>query len=247
MPKPLRTAALFFALIVASVSLVHAQDATIVFDEPEHHFGEIVEGEQATHVFTFRNVGTMPLTLTDVRPSCGCTSPDWTQDPVAPGESGEITVVYDSKGRPGPFKKTIAVRSDGTPGYLRLYIDGNVAPRAITDGSLQGNVMFDRAKAHHADAERGPQLVDTFLLQNKGERPIRITGHAPLPENIRVAYPRTPIFSGDVVEIEVGVLTDALPAGGLFDVPIVLETDDAEVPQKKLHVSGTVAGPSGTR
>jgi hypothetical protein len=116
--------------------------AKIKFEKTEHNFGTIKEGTQATITFTFTNEGDEPLVLNSVRASCGCTTPKWTKEPVAPGQTGEITAIYNSKGRPGNFTKTITVKYNGTEGDATQYltIRGTVrsAP-AETPSPVQAN------------------------------------------------------------------------------------------------------------
>ncbi|MCO4820220.1 MAG: DUF1573 domain-containing protein [Bacteroidetes bacterium] len=100
--------------------------AKIEFEKVEHNFGKITEGTQATVTFSFTNTGNEPLVLNSVRASCGCTTPKWTREPVAPGATGEITAIYNSKGRPGNFTKTITVKYNGENGTQFLTIRGTV-------------------------------------------------------------------------------------------------------------------------
>ena len=109
-----------------------ANDATpqIEFEKKSHDFGTFEEGVQATYTFTFKNTGNAPLVLNGVKPSCGCTSPKWTKEPIAPGEEGTIVVTYNSKGRVGNFTKTITVTHNGEGGTLYLTIRGVVVKPA---------------------------------------------------------------------------------------------------------------------
>jgi len=66
----------------------------------EHDFGTINEGEKVTHVYQFKNTGAVPLIIETVRPSCGCTAPNWSKEPIPVGGTGEVEVVFDSKGKP---------------------------------------------------------------------------------------------------------------------------------------------------
>jgi hypothetical protein len=109
--------------------------AKISFEKKQHNFGNITEGTKATVTFTFVNEGTEPLVLSSVRASCGCTTPKWTNKPVAPGETGEITAIYNSQGRPGNFTKTITVKHNGTGGTEYLTIRGFVDKKAATPAS----------------------------------------------------------------------------------------------------------------
>ncbi|MDA8896036.1 DUF1573 domain-containing protein [Bacteroidia bacterium] len=97
---------------------------TIEFTELNHDFGNIIEGEVASFQFVFTNKGDDPIKLTNVRASCGCTTPLWTKEEVAPGETGVITAQYNSKGRVGTFHKSITVNSTG--GNVSLTIKGVV-------------------------------------------------------------------------------------------------------------------------
>ena len=89
-----------------------ANKDVINLQETEFDFGKIPQGKPVTHVFTFTNTGTTPLSLENVQASCGCTTPEWSKDPVAPGESSKITVGYNAASE-GAFTKTITVSYNG--------------------------------------------------------------------------------------------------------------------------------------
>lgn len=99
--------------------------ATLV--ETMFDFGQIYEEDEfATHIFRLRNTGTAPLVITHVQSSCGCTEPQWTREPVAPGAEGEIVITYSAKNRVGPFRKNVTVHTNDTEQRLRLTIAGEV-------------------------------------------------------------------------------------------------------------------------
>ena len=79
------------------------------FAEKVINYGKIEKGANGTRVFKFKNEGTEPLVLNSVRASCGCTTPKWTREPIAPGAEGEIQVKYDTN-RMGNFHKTVTVQ-----------------------------------------------------------------------------------------------------------------------------------------
>jgi archaellum component FlaG (FlaF/FlaG flagellin family) len=122
-----------FGLLLLTANIVSAQqkDASIaVIDSAVYDFGNINESDGAvTHAFKIKNEGEKALVVTKVAASCGCTSPDWTKEPIAPGQTGEIKVTYDPANRPGSFTKTISVYSNGKTGSLVLTIKGNVTPK----------------------------------------------------------------------------------------------------------------------
>lgn len=107
----------------------------IVFEKKSHDFGAIDEGVMATTTFTFKNTGNAPLILKTVNASCGCTTPKWSKEPINPGETGEITAVYNSKGRPGNFTKSITVKHNAENGTDILTIRGNVVRKEVEPAS----------------------------------------------------------------------------------------------------------------
>ena len=138
---------LFMAL--AAVAMF-AQDPVITFEKTEHDFGKIHEEDgRVSTVFEFKNEGMTPLVLSNVRASCGCTTPTWTKEPVEPGQTGSITVTYNPNGRPGRFQKTVTITSNATEPTKKVYIKGEVLPKqakpvnkyTIAVGDLSMKVM----------------------------------------------------------------------------------------------------------
>lgn len=91
-----------------------------------HDFGKIKQGVPVTHEFKFVNKGKVPLIITNVAPSCGCTTPEWTKDPIAPGMEGHIKATYNAAAQ-GTFNKSITVTANIENGYTVLYIKGEVS------------------------------------------------------------------------------------------------------------------------
>jgi len=69
-----------------------------VFKDTAFKFGEITDGESVQHTFVFKNEGKGPMSITNVEASCGCTSPNWTKELIAPGGEGRITATFNSSG-----------------------------------------------------------------------------------------------------------------------------------------------------
>jgi len=113
----------------APVEEVPVDENAPVFEFMEESFdfgNDIIDGEKKTHTFKFTNTGESPLIIEKVKASCGCTTPNWPKTPIAPGEVGEITATYNSKGRPGKFNKAIRVTSNAATPTKVLYIKGEV-------------------------------------------------------------------------------------------------------------------------
>ena len=96
----------------------------------EHDFGTINEGEKVTHLYTFKNTGEAPLIIESVRPSCGCTAPNWSKEPIPVGGEGTVEVVFDSKGKPNAQNKTVTVTANTWPQSTVLRFKTFVTPAA---------------------------------------------------------------------------------------------------------------------
>ena len=118
---------LFFFILFTITSIAYAQKPLILCEKSTHDFGKIPEdGGSVVHTFIIKNVGKAPLLLTNAHASCGCTTPEWTKQPILPGKTGTVKVTFDPKGRPGVFTKTIAMSNNAMKKALTLIIRGNV-------------------------------------------------------------------------------------------------------------------------
>ena len=98
----------------------------IEFEEAAYDFGTIKEGAVVEHIFKFKNTGEAPVILSQVSASCGCTTPEYTKDPVLPGKEGEIKVSYNSKGHTGNQQKIVTVSSNAENKVTTVQIKGTV-------------------------------------------------------------------------------------------------------------------------
>ena len=83
--------------------------AKLSFDEVAFDFGKVKEGEVVEHLFKFKNSGKAPLVITNATSTCGCTVPLWPKEPIPPGQTGEIKVSFNSKGKNGLEEKEIYI------------------------------------------------------------------------------------------------------------------------------------------
>jgi len=99
------------------------------FEKLEHDFGTIREGEKVLYTYKLKNTGTVPLIIQNVQPSCGCTAPDWTKEPIPPGGAGFVKAEFDSQGKPGIQNKTISVTANTWPKAITLRFKAMVTPK----------------------------------------------------------------------------------------------------------------------
>ncbi len=101
----------------------------VEFDQYVVDFGTLTSGEEFTYTFHFRNTGEAPLVIQEVRTSCGCTVPVWPRKPILPGETGELTVVYNSTGHQGHIVRKVLVYANVPNSPIVLQLRGNVSAR----------------------------------------------------------------------------------------------------------------------
>jgi hypothetical protein len=99
---------------------------TVQFKESEFDFGKIDQGESVTHSYTFTNTGSEPLIISSAKGSCGCTVPKWPKEPIAPGETGELLVEFNSKGKRGVQNKKVTITANTSPQQSFIYLKGEV-------------------------------------------------------------------------------------------------------------------------
>jgi hypothetical protein len=100
--------------------------AIIKFNNLEHDFGSITEGEKLAYVFTYTNEGTGNLIINSASTSCGCTVPEFSKKPLAPGQKATMEVIFDSSGYNGFQTKTITVQSNASMPVVILAIRAEV-------------------------------------------------------------------------------------------------------------------------
>lgn len=103
--------------------------AEITFYETEYNFGTLIQGEKVAHKFKFKNTGEGNLVISNVKPSCGCTSPQWTREPVKPGEEGYVELTFDSANKNGIQNKTARIYANTNPNEHVLYIRCDVVAK----------------------------------------------------------------------------------------------------------------------
>jgi hypothetical protein len=114
----------------SAVNKSNGKITVLKFDEMSYSWGKIKEGEKMTHNFKFTNSGTNDLIISDARGSCGCTVPEWPKEPIKPGKSAEMKVIFDSKGKVGEQSKTVTVTANTEPANTVIMIKGTVEAAA---------------------------------------------------------------------------------------------------------------------
>ena len=155
-------------LFIASLFVVHSfiaqqpialisEGAEISFDKSTHDYGQIEKSANGECVFVFTNNGNKPLKITNAKGSCGCTVPQWPREEIAPGESGEIKVRYDTK-RIGVINKSVTIQSNA------MNTDNITRSKKDSDGKVIGGTSIIRIKGE----VKAPKTNATPMKPNQG-------------------------------------------------------------------------------
>ena len=109
---------------------VKSKSGKFQFEENNFDFGTINSGTEVVHAFKFKNIGDGDIVISQAKGSCGCTQPEYPQNPVKPGEEGEIKVTFRSKGIAGQVVKDITILANTVPTTKILTISGEVLATA---------------------------------------------------------------------------------------------------------------------
>ena len=187
---------IFFSFAFTNNTIGQTTSAKINFENLEHDFGSFKEavGSQ-TYNFKFTNNGASPLILNNVRASCGCTTPEWTKEPIAPGQNGLIKVSYNPSNRPGPFSKTVTVSSNASNSNVILRIKGVVEPREKTIAEKYPREIGPlRAKTNQISfvkINENEVKTDSLEVVNDSDQPVKVEFKAPPGHLTAKAIPET--------------------------------------------------------
>lgn len=101
---------------------------TIALSESNFDFGKIKKGDKVEHVYEITNTGNNPLVISEVKPGCGCTAPDFTKEPIMPGKKGKITLHFDSTNFDGNVNKYADVFANVEKAPIKLTFTANIQP-----------------------------------------------------------------------------------------------------------------------
>jgi hypothetical protein len=142
--------------VLGSVAFASAQ--TITFDNTVLDYGTVKPSADGNRVFKIKNTGDKPLIISSVKPACGCTTPDFSKDPIMPGKTGEIKVHYNTA-TVGSFQKLIEVFSNDPENQRSvIHIKGNVDPNAPEPKVLTAEEV-KKVEAEKAAAEKKAKKI----------------------------------------------------------------------------------------
>ena len=226
------------------VGFIARAQPKMVFDKVQHDFGKVNEGDGAvSYDFTFKNTGTKPLIIQDVKTTCGCTTPEWSKQPIVPGAAGFIKVSYDVKGRPGVIDKTITVHGNSSPSKSELRIIGEVVPvdRHPSEAFryTAGTIRMDdlHAAFGRVYTYEKPTLIVTAY--NPGPDPVKIS-FVNLPAHIRAEVQPASVPKGEKASIKITYDAAKKNDWGFVSDQISMILNGNKAKDYKLTVTATV-------
>lgn len=188
----------------------------------EKDFGTFNEGIQASHTFIIKNTSNLPARITNVKPACGCTTAEPSKRDLAPGDSAELPVVYDSKGRPGPFYKTIEVTIESKSTHkLELALKGTVDP------GPSAKLTMNSPRLELGDVNLNQLITAKLQIKNDGEKDLVIDAL-----NIkRVNVLQKPLVIAPKTIFNYSVNLPALTSEGTITEYIEFRTNDPKQPR----------------
>lgn len=235
MKKPICLLAFSFLLAAAA-----AAQPAMKFNEETHDFGEIIEGKMASYEFQVTNTGDQPLILSNVVPSCGCTTPFWTREPIMPGKTGTIKATYNSAGRPGSFNKTLTVNANATASTFTLKIKGTVVKKedkVYTEEQRRKSpkIMIEKSVFKVGRLEVNQKGIARITVFNKGIDPLEIDN---VTSNCNCTTFTTSKGSAKTGESMVLEVTITPRSKGPFKEELSISSSDINTPNFRVYLEG---------
>jgi Protein of unknown function (DUF1573). len=233
-------------MMIAALSAFAQTGPVIDFKDKSHDFGTIKEDDgNVTCEFSFTNKGDAPLVISRVQASCGCTTPDWSKEPIAPGKTGFVKATYAAKGRPGQFSKTITVYCNTKEGTVILNIKGNVLPKTASIEDQYpvsfGDLKLGKINLSFYDIQKTGTKTDKIAIYNSGKSPLSLH-FSRVPSHLTVIASPSVIPASGKGEIVVTYKGASVKDWGtrLDDIFILQDNESKIASDRKITVSANI-------
>ncbi|MEP3389412.1 MAG: DUF1573 domain-containing protein [Reichenbachiella sp.] len=238
--------AIFLAFFSLPILVFAQEKGKLEFIINDHDFGEIKEdGGPAIYEFEFENTGTAPLVISHVRASCGCTTPGWSKEPVLPGERGFVKAQYNPRNRPGNFRKSLTITTNGDPAVTHAYIRGKVLPKVKSleeQMTLKiGNTRFMSRSVNIGKVTTEKKVVKSFDIYNDSPDTLSILEKYDAPAFIKLTFEPQILTPKQVGKVNIEydpIHEDNL---GYNNHGITIYTNEESAETKKINVLATVS------
>lgn len=237
---------LLLVVFLSLASTLKAQQVEpITFSEKSFDFGNVKEVDgPITHEFTFTNNSQEPIHILNVKASCGCTTPAWTRDSIAPGNTGYIQAQYNPRNRPGVFNKSLTITTSIGETF-RLYIRGEVEPKVLTvEEKLRTEMGGIRMKYPSVNLGKvymnKPPAVQKYEIYNQTDKEIIFADEYAAPDHIKISFEPKTLPSKTVGNLVVTYDAAVKNDYGFMNDRISFQTNEPEDNVKELTVYATI-------
>lgn len=162
-------------LLATAIALPQMVGPKAVVKNLEYDFGNINQNDIVKHSFTITNTGDDVLKISDIRASCGCTAATPDKNELKPGESTQLLVTFNSKGRKGPQTKTVNLKTnDPNNPNLTLMIKCNIIVKEDDKNKAGAQIYFPETEHDFGKVKEGEVVKYEFKFENKGTQPLVI-------------------------------------------------------------------------
>jgi uncharacterized cupredoxin-like copper-binding protein len=201
----------------------------------DHDFGNIKEGEVVTHTYVISNNGGDILKILDVRASCGCTAATPDKKELKPGESTNLDVSFNSKGRKGPQNKTVTVTTnDPEKSSISLTFKCNIIVKETVKNNVGAVIFLPETQHDFGKVPEGKKVEYTFKFENKGTESLVIKDVKTSCGCTAAVVSSTTIKPGQVGSIKVDF--DTKNRQGRNSKSITIVSNDTKEPNKVITI-----------
>jgi hypothetical protein len=232
-------------LVVFHYAIAQEQTPVFNFQTTTHDFGAVEEENgPISFVFNFTNTGNAPLVIQNVQPSCGCTTPDWTREPILPGKTGFIKAEYNPQNRPGAFNKSLTITANTNPAVSRLFIQGTVNPKphSIADDypSDIGGIRVKYRSFNFGKITTERPVSMQYDVYNDTDHTINFLDKTDVPDFVQVSVVPQSLPAKTTGKIMVTYDPIKKKDLGFVSDPLVLYTDEQDNSAKEFRVVATI-------
>lgn len=165
---------------LAANGIAQTISKTFVPVQKEHNFGTVDEKKgNVKYTFTFKNKGKKPVTIVAANTFCGCTSTDFTKEPIRPGGTGKVSVVFMPRNQKGEFRKEVNVMLNNGKEFARVWIKGRVQPylHPVTEDhpyAFGEGLYMSHATLNFAGLKQGQNFSFPLHIANDTNKPMTI-------------------------------------------------------------------------
>ncbi len=214
----------------------------LILPENSYDFGRImVDKGVVFHSFVFRNEGTIPLQITNIRTTCNCKISDWTREPVPPGKEGTITVEFDPMNKVGAFHKTIQIQSTASNPNMFLTIRGTVVPPVKKEPLLYkiGELSVKTTHLNFGFLFKGNTGIELLTVANMTSNPLKLAFDS-VPEHLYFKAIPPVLQPGEYGQVEVIYNTNLIDDWDVVVDPVRLEINGRKVENALLTVTANI-------